>query len=86
LERRIADHDLNLHKQAPLKKLEELKQRDETINTQNCLLGLAWADAQNLASSQMEAERTMALMNGYIEGMTTIKEETNANKKRRLSP
>jgi hypothetical protein len=61
---------------------EELRQRDETIDAQNALLSLAWADAQDLASLHQITQ----LLKEYIEGMlvSTPDPELNANKMRKL--
>lgn len=88
--REILEFDLNQHKEALLEKAHELQERDQTIDTQNCLLGIAWTDAQSMATAQRERDQTIKQLRSYIDDMSSsnLQEltETNASKKRRLSP
>jgi hypothetical protein len=81
--REIVDFDRELVIDALREKTEELRQRDETIAT-HALLSLAWADAQDLASSHQSMQGALQLLKEYIEGMLAPDPELNANKKRRL--
>lgn len=84
--RQVVDFDRELAIDALREKTEEVRQRDETIDAQNALLSLAWADAQDLASSHQSTQDALQLLKEYIEGIlaSTPDPELNANKKRRL--
>lgn len=79
--------DRNLLIDVLIEKSEDLRGRDLTIDIQNCLMGLARADAQSLASSQRESQKAMELLKEYVECVLAIqKAAVNVNKKRRRSP
>ncbi|ODA75759.1 hypothetical protein RJ55_08729 [Drechmeria coniospora] len=86
----ILEADLHQHKEALIEKTRELHERDQTINTQNCLLGFAWAEAQNMTSAQREKNKTIEQLRGYIEEITKStspgRADERVSKKRRLSP
>lgn len=87
-QRGIMELDRDLLIDALMEKTEELKQRDQTIQTQNCLLDHAWADAQNLASCQQESQKALELLKEYVECVLAAKDglDFNVNKKRKLCP
>lgn len=58
--RETLEFELNQHKEALSEMLKEIARRNQTIDTQNCLLGRAWSDSQNMASAQ---RRNEALIN-----------------------
>jgi predicted mannosyl-3-phosphoglycerate phosphatase (HAD superfamily) len=80
------DRDLLID--ALMEKTEELRQRERTIQTQNCLLEYAWANAQKLASCQHKSQEALAHLREYVERLLAADEGTdfNANKKRKLRP
>ena len=83
----VLELDLNQHKEALLEKVKELRERDETIDTQNCLLGFAWAETQKLASAQRDRDQTILALKSHIEDISLNVEawgETGTSKKRRL--
>lgn len=82
-QRGVMGLDRDLLIDALMEKTQELRQRDQTIQTQNCLLDQAWADAQNLASCQQASQEALELLKEYVE-CVLASEDVNANKKRRL--
>lgn len=90
LKREIAETNLTQHKDALVEKSQQLLERDQTIETQNTLLGFAWAEAQAASSAIRERDQKITLLNNQLEGVMSTKQqdspELNENKKRKLSP
>ena len=90
IKRELLELELNQHKEALLEKAHDLKERDQTIDTQNCLLGFAWTEAQDMATAQRERDRTIGQLRCYINDISSggSQEYTLANesKKRKLFP
>lgn len=90
LKREILEADLYQHKEALIEKARELNERDQTIDTQNSLLGFAWTETQNMASTQRDKNRTIEQLRGYVAEL--IKPELSdgtteaSSKRKRLSP
>jgi hypothetical protein len=87
--REMLEFDRELVIDALREKSEDLNQRNETIDVQNALLSLAWADAQDLVSSQRSAQDALQLLREYIGCVTVTNGPDTAlspNKKRRRSP
>lgn len=88
--REIAQVESIQNKEALLEKVRELQERDQqieaqtqTIDTQNALLGYAWANAQEQQGMIRDLNRKMEeimSLNSYDDS------SMNMNKKRRLSP
>lgn len=90
LRRDISETNLTQHKDALLEKSQQLMERDQTIETQNTLLGFAWAEAQASSSAIRERDQKITLLNNQLEGVISTKQqdspELNENKKRKISP
>ncbi|KAK4074951.1 hypothetical protein Purlil1_12800 [Purpureocillium lilacinum] len=95
--REILEADLFQHKEALIEKTHALtestgmlQERDQTIQTQNCLLGFAWTETQNMATSQRNKNRIIEQLRGDMQELQ--KPETFncsaglSSKKRRLAP
>lgn len=90
LKREIAEANLTHHKEALLEKAKELQERDQTIETQNTLLGFAWAEAQATLLAIRERDQRIELLNNQIEQIIPERShnysDINVNKKRKFSP
>lgn len=65
--REIADLEQQILIDTLRERTEEVRVREATIEEQNCLLSLAWTDAQELNASRQETEKTVKLLKDYVE-------------------
>lgn len=83
--RETTDLDRRILIDALEERTEDVRVREATIEEQNCLLGLACVDAQELNASRQEAEKTAELLRDYVECIlgSNSTDGAGGNKKRK---
>lgn len=86
--RQIMELDRQILIDTLMERAEELRERETTIDTQNCLLGLAWTDAQELRACHQETARAIELLRDYFEVVLAgnATHGAGSQKKRKMSP
>lgn len=83
--RETLEFELNHHKEALSEMLKEIAKRNQTIDTQNCLLGRAWSDSQNMASAQRRNEALIKSLRSRVQDTYPTKIlAVNSGKKRKF--
>lgn len=87
LRRETLEMEVNQHKEALSEKLGEIRDRDQTIETQNCLLSYSWSDSQNMAVAQRQKDKLIELLRNQVQDLLVEegRQNSQATKKRKLA-